>query len=75
MSTNGGATWQRARLHGPNLRDAWVRWELPWTPRPGAHALVARATDRHGTTQPATVPFNDGGYQFWATVRHPVVVA
>jgi len=72
VSTDGGASWRRARTHGPNLRDAWVRWELPWTPRPGSHALVARATDRYGTIQPAAVPFNDGGYQFWATVRHPV---
>ena len=76
VSTDGGATWRGARLHGPNQADAWVRWELPWTPpAPGSYQLVARATDRRGTVQPATVPFNDGGYQFWATVRHPVVAA
>ena len=28
-----------------------------------------------GTNQPRTVPFNDGGYLFWAAVRHPVQVA
>ena len=25
-------------------------------------------------TQPRSVPFNDGGYLFWAAVRHPVQV-
>jgi hypothetical protein len=35
---------------------------------------LARATDRHGFTQPDRVPFNDGGYLFWAVVKHPVTV-
>jgi DMSO/TMAO reductase YedYZ molybdopterin-dependent catalytic subunit len=72
VSTDGGASWRRAQLHGPNLRNAWVRWELPWTPPAGAHELLARATDRSGLTQPDTVDFNPSGYGFWATVRHPV---
>jgi hypothetical protein len=68
--------WRPARLHGPNLPRAWVRWSLDWHPaRPGAYELQARATDRAGTTQPDSVPFNVGGYQFWAVVRHPVTVA
>lgn len=72
VSTDGGASWQRARVQGPHVPNAWVRWELAWRPpSPGAYQLLARATDREGT-QPATVPFNDGGYQFWAVVRHPV---
>ena len=55
---------------------AWVRWTVDWRPPgPGAYALLARATDRAGTTQPETVPFNTNGYQFWAVVRHPVTVA
>jgi DMSO/TMAO reductase YedYZ molybdopterin-dependent catalytic subunit len=76
VSADGGASWQRARVRGPNRPAAWVRWELPWTaPAPGGHELLARATDRLGNRQPATVPFNDGGYQFWAVARHPVVAA
>ena len=75
VSTDGGETWQRAKLRRPNLPAAWVRWELPWTPRrAGSHALLARATDTRGRCQPDTVPFNDGGYLFWAVVRHPVRV-
>jgi DMSO/TMAO reductase YedYZ molybdopterin-dependent catalytic subunit len=72
VSTDGGRRWRKAKLRGPNERYGWVRWELPWTPPPGRHELLARASDRSGLTQPDRVPFNDGGYQFWAVVRHPV---
>jgi DMSO/TMAO reductase YedYZ molybdopterin-dependent catalytic subunit len=75
VSADGGTSWRRARLIGPNLPHVWVRWQVPWTPRPGRQELLARATDRSGLTQPDAVPFNDGGYQFWAVVRHPVTVA
>ena len=75
VSTDGGATWERAHVRGPNRDHGWARWTLPWrSPEPGAHRLLARATDREGLVQPDTVPFNDNGYQFWAVVRHPVRV-
>jgi DMSO/TMAO reductase YedYZ molybdopterin-dependent catalytic subunit len=72
VSTDGGASWRAARLRGPNLPNAWARWELPWTPPAGRHELLARATDWSGLTQPDTVEPNSGGYGFWAVVRHPV---
>ncbi len=75
VSTDGGATWERAHLRGPNREHGWARWTLPWrSPEPGRHELLARATDREGLVQPDTVPFNDNGYQFWAVARHPVRV-
>jgi hypothetical protein len=75
VSTDGGATWERAHLHGPNKPYSWARWTLPWrSPAPGRHELLARATDRDGLVQPDTVPFNENGYQFWAVARHPVHV-
>ncbi|WP_405497382.1 sulfite oxidase [Streptomyces sp. NBC_00096] len=75
VSTDGGARWQRARLHDVPRRGAWVRWSLPWTPRTaGATALLARATDATGRTQPATAALNTQGYLFDAVVRHPVTV-
>jgi DMSO/TMAO reductase YedYZ molybdopterin-dependent catalytic subunit len=71
-----GGRWERARLHGPNLPRAWVRWSIDWRrPTPGSYELEARASDRRGTTQPDSVPFNTNGYQFWAVVRHPVTVS
>jgi DMSO/TMAO reductase YedYZ molybdopterin-dependent catalytic subunit len=76
ISTDGGREWLPARLHSPNLPHAWVRWEFPWRPAgPGDYTLQARATDLGGQTQPPTVPFNTGGYLFWATVKHPVTVS
>ncbi|HYJ70665.1 MAG TPA: sulfite oxidase [Nocardioidaceae bacterium] len=73
VSTDGGQRWRTARLAGPNRANGWVRWELPWRPTStGNHTLLARAVDESGRRQPATVPFNDGGYLFWAVVHHPV---
>lgn len=74
VSVDGGRTWQRARLRAPNLEQAWVRWDLDWNPQPGAHRLLARATDSRGHTQPASVPFNQQGYLFEAVVEHPIKV-
>jgi DMSO/TMAO reductase YedYZ molybdopterin-dependent catalytic subunit len=75
VSTDGGQSWRRAHLDGPNLPHAWTRWRLPWRPdTAGQHQLLARATDTAGRTQPASVPFNTGGYLFGAVVKHPVTV-
>jgi DMSO/TMAO reductase YedYZ molybdopterin-dependent catalytic subunit len=75
VSTDGGATWRRARLRAPDPKHAWVRWSIDWTPgAPGPVELLARATDAKGRTQPDTVPFNRDGYQFWAVARHPLIV-
>jgi DMSO/TMAO reductase YedYZ molybdopterin-dependent catalytic subunit len=75
ISTDGGRRWQRAELCGPNLPNAWVRWRLPWRPTTtGTRQLLARATDTTGRTQPDTVPYNTGGYLFWAVVQHPVTI-
>jgi DMSO/TMAO reductase YedYZ molybdopterin-dependent catalytic subunit len=75
VSTDGGVHWQRARLHDAPRRGSWVRWSLPWTPRAtGPTALLARATDATGRTQPDTAVHNTQGYLFDAVVRHPVTV-
>ena len=75
-AADGGATWTRARLSGPNLKNAWVRWKVAWKPAAaGPLQLLARATDAAGRPSPRRVPFNDLGYLFWAVVKHPVTVA
>ncbi|MCJ0872514.1 sulfite oxidase [Streptomyces sp. AP-93] len=75
VSTDGGARWRRAQLHDVPRRGGWVRWSVPWTPRtPGETALLARATDATGRTQPETAAHNIHGYLFDAVVRHPVTV-
>ena len=73
VSVDGGRHWRAARLE--DRRTAWSRWSYRWPgAAPGDHALLARATDVHGRTQPAVARYNDGGYFFDAVVRHPVVV-
>ena len=76
VSADAGVSWLPAHLTGPNLRSAWSRWRLPWTPTvQGATELLARATDSVGRRQPDSSPYNANGYLFDAVVRHPVTVA
>jgi DMSO/TMAO reductase YedYZ molybdopterin-dependent catalytic subunit len=64
VSTDGGATWQPARLEPPELgRWAWRRWSAEWEARvPGRHVLCCRARDDSGREQPAAPAWNLGGY-------------
>lgn len=63
VSADGGRMWQPARLTGIDRPGAWRTWECDVTlATPGAHSLMARATDRTGATQPASAVSNPGGY-------------
>jgi DMSO/TMAO reductase YedYZ molybdopterin-dependent catalytic subunit len=55
VSTDGGSAWKEATLLGESKPNAWRFWEVEWkTPTaPGKKALIARATDSLGRTQPA----------------------
>ena len=72
VSTDGGQTWKAASLVGPEHRYAWRRWELAWTAAPGAHTLMARASDSLGRHQPASRPRDPQGYRW--NVIHAVRV-
>src|SRR5437870_9431761 len=54
LSTDGGATWNEAKLVAESKPNAWRLWEFDWrTPsKSGQVSLIARATDSHGRTQP-----------------------
>ena len=75
VSVDRGATWAPAALREPNIARAWVRWELEWDARPGSHAVLTRATDERGNTQPASMPWNAQGYGYNVPVPHPVKIA
>jgi DMSO/TMAO reductase YedYZ molybdopterin-dependent catalytic subunit len=64
MSTDGGSTWNDARLLGEPKPNAWRFWEFNWqTPSaPGRQTLVARATDSLGRRQPANRDPDRGTY-------------
>lgn len=53
VSFDGGETWQAAELEMPRRSRAWQRFGLWWTPpADGGYAIVARATDASGESQP-----------------------
>ena len=70
-----GADWQGARILGPNMgRFTWVRFQFPWLAKPGRHLIETRVTDLNGATQPDTVPFNKGGFDYWAVPKFHIDV-
>jgi DMSO/TMAO reductase YedYZ molybdopterin-dependent catalytic subunit len=64
VSTDGGATWNEARLLGESKPYAWRLWEFDWrTPsEPGEASLITRATDSRGRTQPVERDPDRGTY-------------
>lgn len=64
ISTDGGATWDDARLLREPVRNAWRLWEYDWQVpfKPGKATLMARATDSEGRTQPAKRDDDRGSY-------------
>ncbi len=63
VSTDGGATWQQARLEAKRAPHAWRWWAISWQPvRPGRATLMVRATDALGQTQPNHRDADRGGY-------------
>jgi hypothetical protein len=64
VSTDGGATWNDARLLGEAVRNAWRLWEYQWDvpATRGKAVLMARATDSEGRTQPAAHDDDRGSY-------------
>jgi sulfite dehydrogenase len=63
FSTDGGASWNDARL-GENLgKFSFRRWRGEWTPsRRGTYSLQVRAVNNAGDTQPTKPIWNRGGY-------------
>lgn len=63
LSVDGGASWARAALVGPEAPYAWRLWEFRWRPEaPGPYHLVARAVDSIGAAQPEQAEWNAKGY-------------
>jgi DMSO/TMAO reductase YedYZ molybdopterin-dependent catalytic subunit len=77
VSTDGGASWQGARLDSPELgRWAWRRWTYDWDAAgPGSHVLACRARDEAGNEQAGEPRWNVGGYANNEVQRVVVTVA
>ena len=73
-SHDSGQSWHEAQLVGPQARLGWARFEFTWEAPAGRHAVMTRATDTVGNTQPDTVPYNRKGYLFNQPVPHPITI-
>jgi DMSO/TMAO reductase YedYZ molybdopterin-dependent catalytic subunit len=63
VSIDGGKTWEAARLVGEDTPYAWRQWQWVWKAKTaGQFAILCRATDSRGETQPATTPWNPSGF-------------
>ncbi|MDJ0939882.1 MAG: sulfite oxidase [Woeseiaceae bacterium] len=77
VSTDFGATWQKAELDKPANRLAWQHWRASVEfPEAGYYEIWARATDDAGVAQPMVLPgWNPKGYLNNACHRIAVQVA
>jgi DMSO/TMAO reductase YedYZ molybdopterin-dependent catalytic subunit len=63
VSFDGGGSWRSADLERPSSEHSWTPWHIDWTPpSPGDYAIVSRATDAAGNTQPLSQAWNAQGY-------------
>ena len=72
VSTNGGDTWNTARLARQLASDTWRQYVYDWNATPGDYTIQVRATDGTGETQTAaeTPPHPSG-----ATGYHTIDVS
>jgi DMSO/TMAO reductase YedYZ molybdopterin-dependent catalytic subunit len=70
VSTDGGRTWQPARLGADRARWAWRQFEHAWRPAtPGSYVVMSRARDARGRMQPIVPDWNPSGYLWNAIDR------
>lgn len=76
VSVDGGARWEPAELIGPQAPYAWRQWQFLWKAQaPGAHRILARATDARGRRQPERAVWNVLGYGNNGVAEHGITVA
>lgn len=78
VSTDGGDTWEEARLIGPDLgRYAWRTFVLAADLESGQHTITSRATDSEGNVQEQTSEPNHRAYDYagWDRLAVDVTVS
>jgi len=75
VSTDGGQTWNDAKLGTDLGKYSWRTWRSQWAPSAkGTYKLMVRATSNGGQKQ-ATAQWNRSGYQRGVVEQQNVVVA
>jgi len=63
VSVDGGRTWHQAELGKDFGRYSWIQWSYVWRPeKPGVYAIMAKATNSIGESQPFESLWNPSGY-------------
>jgi sulfoxide reductase catalytic subunit YedY len=74
VSTDGGRSWNQAKLGKDLGKYSWIQWTYPWRPkRAGKYTLMAKATNSIGESQPFEGLWNPSGY-LWNKVEPLAVV-
>jgi len=69
VSTDGGSSWNEARLASQLSEDTWRQYVYDWDAKPGDYTLQVRATDGEGQTQTAeTAPPHPSGASGYHTI-------
>jgi len=75
VSVDAGQTWRSARLGKDLGRYSWIQWFYPWQPeKPGSHAVLVRAVNSIGESQPTESLWNPSGYLWNKIEKHDFVV-
>jgi sulfite dehydrogenase (cytochrome) subunit A len=75
ISSDGGKSWQGARLGDDLSKYSFRQWSATWTPqKSGPCRLMVRATNVAGETQPMEPLWNPAGY-LRNVVEHIDVIA
>jgi DMSO/TMAO reductase YedYZ molybdopterin-dependent catalytic subunit len=70
VSTDGGETWEEARLATQIDRDTWRQYMYDWDAKPGEYTVQVRATDGEGNTQTAReAPPHPSGASGYHTIQ------
>jgi sulfite oxidase len=65
VSTDGGASWNLAKLGRAQAHYAWRLWSFDWKPgTSGDYSIQSRATDSQGRIQPTKPVWNPSGYLY-----------
>jgi len=76
LSTDGGKTWQPARLGADAGKYSFRQWETTVTlAGRGSRALMARCTNSAGVAQPDTANWNPGGFMRNVVETTPITVS
>ena len=75
VSVDGGESWRLATLGEDLGRFSFRPWSYTFTPSAGNHAVLVKATNGLGASQPTTAIFNPAGYHHNAVQKISLIAA